>query len=384
MEMENKQDLICLDVLELILRKVSLKSRTRFKCVSKAWKSWITYLRQTSPPTATSGLVFASTKPLKNRPYQLTFLDVKDQCQSCSIHSCIKHDLPWLIDSCNGLLLLGAKDGCYLTYHVFSPTKEQRLQLPCAHVSLRAASASLAFDGMQPHFKVICQFWEEADIENGIIRYQIFWSKTWEWRECSARIPKSALLLSKNFNSEEWSCPSLYRKGQVYWIWSVYLLVFDEEKESFELMELPKMAVISIYCAKRLWESEGHLHYCDSNYAGFYIWDYIDNDVRDIDNKDCMSRWRLKHCIRLDELLSRNCQVFQIPNNMTFTVSPIIVKPCAFNEDLEILYFQLPGKIAAYSFETRKLVTVHSDSAIGRNITDNIYPFMLKAVDLNR
>ncbi|XVE56061.1 hypothetical protein DITRI_Ditri03aG0206600 [Diplodiscus trichospermus] len=385
--MENEQDLISMVALELILSRVPLKSRTRFKCVSKDWNSLISNLRYNSPPTTTSGLVFASLKPFRDGAlHHVTLLDVKDQCQSCSISTSITHNLPWLIDSCNGLLLFGAKDGTSLTYHVFSPLTKQWLQLPCAHDFLRPASASLAFDGMQPHFKVLCQFWEEADIKKGTIKYQIFPSKTWEWRECSARIPNSALLLSKNFNSNEWSCPSLYRKGHIYWIWSLLLLIFYEEKESFELMELPKiknMTEMSIHCAKRLWESEERLHYCDSTYVGFFIWDYA--DVRDNNSKDNTRMWRLKHCIRLEELVTRsNYEEFQIPKDMMFSISPFTVKPCAYNEDLEILYFQLPGCIAAYSFEMRKLVKVQSDSAIGRSIHDNVYPFTFKAVDLKK
>lgn len=382
--MENKQDSINRDVVCSILSKLPLKPRSRFKCVSKAWNSWITHLRRTSPLTTASGLVFSS----KNR---LTLLDVKDQCRSCSIHTSIAHDdfHNYLIDSCNGLLLFAAKanDGCNLTYNVFSPMNNQRLQLiPCTHLSTRHVSASLAFDMnlQQPHnFKVIFQFWDEADIKNGTIKYNIFRSKTGECRECSARIPKSSALFlnNKNFKSEEWTCPSLYNKGKVYWIWSSCLLVFDEEnkeEESFELMELPTvskvhMDVMSVYCSKRLWESEDRLRYCESTYAGFFIWDYIVDD---------MLRWRIKHWIRFDELVSKNCEVFdKVPR---FSLSTITVKPCAFNEDLEILYFQLDGKIAGYSFETKKLVKVHSDSAIGGNINDNIYPFVFRAVDLNR
>ncbi|XVF36095.1 hypothetical protein REPUB_Repub19eG0028900 [Reevesia pubescens] len=240
--------------------------------------------------------------------------------------------------------------------------KNQWLKLTCGHDFSRPASASLAFDGVQQNFKVICQFWEEADIKNGNITYQIFSSKTCECREYNARIHNSVLLLSKDFNCKEWFCPSLYRKGQVYWIWSLYLLVFDEEKESFELMELPKnkMPVMSMYCAKRLWEYEKRLHYCDSTYMGFYIWEYVHSFVPE--NYRLM--WLPKHRIQLDELVSRNFEVFQISKDMAFSISPFTVKPCAINEDLEILYFQLPGFIAAYSFETRKVVKVQSDDAI--------------------
>ncbi|OMO75111.1 hypothetical protein COLO4_26298 [Corchorus olitorius] len=263
--------------------------------------------------------------------------------------------------------------------------KNQWRKLPRGHDFLRLASASLAFDGLRPNFKVICNFWEEADTENGTITYQIFSSKNWEWRECRARIPKSGLLLSnQDFNMNEWSCPSLYRKGKVYWIWSIYLLVFDEVEESFKLMKLPKNKEpkMSVYCGKRLWEFEGLLHYCDSTEMGLYIWYYAENSVHNKKKNDCKLMWRPKHFVQFDALVTRIKEVLQIEEEDKFAISPYIVKPCALNEDLEILHLQLPGSIATYSFQTRKLVKVHSDSAIGNNINDNIYPFLFEAVDL--
>ncbi|KAK8705649.1 hypothetical protein V6N13_049246 [Hibiscus sabdariffa] len=365
------------DILELILSKVPLKPRTRFKCVSRDWNALITDLRRSHPPTTASGLVFSFKKPSRNPIYQLNLLQVvQDQSQSCFMQSSLTHDLPWLIDSCNGLLLFGAKDGVSLTYLVASPLRNQWLKLPPpGHGVSVQVSASLAFDGVRQHFKVICQFWEDADIKNGTLKYQIFSSQAWEWKEYNGRIPNSALWLSKDFNSEEWYCPSLYRKGQVYWIWSLYLLVFNEKKPSFELMELPKTKppLMSLYCGKRLWESEDHLHYCDSTYVGFYIWEQMEHN-----SNGCGSMWRLEHYIRVDELVSRN-----YPDDLVFLISPVTVKPCAFNEDLQVLYFQLPGTIVAYSFETTKSVKVQSDSAIGKSFHDNVFPFMFNDVDLH-
>ncbi|XP_039055711.1 putative F-box protein At1g47390 [Hibiscus syriacus] len=379
MEMENNQ-VSSQDILELILSKLPLKPRTRFKCVSRVWNALITDLRHIQPPTTASGLVFSFKKPSSINPiYQLNLLEVvQDQSLSCFVHTSLTHELPWLIDSCNGLLLFGTKKGISLTYLVSSPVRNQWLKLPPpGHGSSVPVSASLAFDGVRQHFDVICQFWEDADIKNGTLKYQIFSSQSWQWREYNGKIHNSALCLSKDFNREEWYCPSLYCKGRMYWIWSLCLLVFNENKLSFELMELPKtkLRLTSLYCGKRLWESEDHLHYCDSTYVGFYIWERIEIDNRN----DFGLKWRLKNYIRMDELVSRN----YYPDDVVFLISPVSVKPCAFNDDLQILYFQLPRIIAAYSFETRKAVKILSDDAIGQSSHDNVFPFLFNAVDLH-
>ncbi|XP_039053278.1 uncharacterized protein LOC120195274 [Hibiscus syriacus] len=147
--MENNQ-VSSQDILELILSKVPLKPRTRLKCVSRAWIDVITDLRHTHPPTTVSGLVFSFKKPSSSNPiYQLNLLEVvQDQSLSCFIHTSLTHDLPWLIDSCNGLLLFGTKDGISLTYLVSSPLSNQWLKLPPpGHGLSLPVSASLAFDG---------------------------------------------------------------------------------------------------------------------------------------------------------------------------------------------------------------------------------------------
>ncbi|KAI8004269.1 hypothetical protein LOK49_LG08G00459 [Camellia lanceoleosa] len=239
------------------------------------------------------------------------------------------------------------------------------------------ARESLAFNGLNSNsnsihnndqFKVICFFFKEVDAESGRINCETFSAQTWEWREHEAPLNNSNLLPEDGFRNCDCFGPSVYSKGRLYWTSNLCMLVYDDEREFFNLVRLPKSKsrrnsnyVLSL----RLWESEGLIHYCEHIEEGFRLWVYIDDGdgySYDHDFRD----WQAKRTIVLE----------RIGLGLTW--------PCTFNEELQELYMQVPpGTIVSYSFETGKLAEVW---CYGMPVKDYsmsyIYPFMFNSVNL--
>lgn len=87
-------------------------------------------------------------------------------------------------------------------------------------------------------------------------------------------------------------------------------------------------------------------HYVDE---GIYQWEYID------DEGDFDSEWRFKKLIVLDELKSQTNELVSWEKQIRIELSRTSrIRPCMFNEDLQVLYLVvLPGNIFSYSFETK-------------------------------
>ncbi|CAK9165566.1 unnamed protein product [Ilex paraguariensis] len=370
---------LCPDLIESIFSRINIKSITKLKIVSKTWCNVITDLRRSNPPTTTSGLVIF-LRQINNNPtlHESIFIKVQDQSQGqdCTLHASFKHSFSTLIDSCNGLLLYAGKNGHFWTYHVSSPVLDQHISLPPAHKTSRPACASLAFDGIhQDWFRVICFFWAEVDIMSGTMNCQIFSSQTWEWTEHQARILYSGLLLEDGFVHGQCFGSGVFSRGRLYWIWSLCLLVYDDKREFFKLIRLPKNKSTrtrsNVYLSQLLWESEGCIHLCDPVDEGFYIWAFNDDhDDFEHESMDYDLRWRFERVVMVVELKS----------GWSWTS----IRPCAFNEDLQVLYLELsPGTIVSYSFETKKIAQVWFYGEPGEDyFMSNIYPFLFKSVNL--
>ncbi|KAJ7957738.1 F-box protein [Quillaja saponaria] len=211
----NYFDYLSRELTEGIFCRLPLRGLIRLKSVSRSWLNLIDHLRLIGFVHTSSGLVVFL--PIETFAYpnlhQVTLLTVKDHGNECAPDSSlIIHNIPWLIDSCNGLLLFAGEDDSSMRYHICSPITKKWVSLPLAHDFSWTASASLAFDGsnLNPNrnFIVMCIFWEESCAcknETANIKYLIFSSKTWEWIEDG-----SSLMLDSKFNPNEWFRPCLY------------------------------------------------------------------------------------------------------------------------------------------------------------------------------
>ncbi|KAH7846669.1 hypothetical protein Vadar_016796 [Vaccinium darrowii] len=352
-------DELCPDLIDAVLRRVPLLPRTRLKPVSKAWCHHITTLRHTAPPTSSTGLVISYSE-FNDDPklHRSSLFRIQENSNSLSLACTPSHSYRWLVNSCNGLVLYAKTNETHnWVYCVSSPVLNQYRILPQRHKSEILARESLAFDGShRGNFKVVSFFFQDIDVSGGKIECQIFSSETGGWREIEAPLINSFLLLQNGFQVDDITGQSVYRKGKLYWVWSVCMLVFDEDEESFELVNLPKSAETGERKKKRmcfsytqLWESDGKINYCESTREGYRVWKYCDNDYDDDEN-----RWEAKRLIVLDKLKSREMEVVDLfGERMKVRVSEGMIWPCAFNEDFQLVYFQVgPRTIFSYSFET--------------------------------
>ncbi|KAI8002481.1 F-box protein [Camellia lanceoleosa] len=369
-------DDLCPELLESILCRLPLISRARSKCVSKTWYSLITSLRHSFPPSTSSGLVIFLTYNIKNEPNNLhrtLFFKNQDHSQAFTLQCSTKHNLPWLTDSCNGLLLYAKNDRNHnWSYYISSPVLDQFIALPQRHKPSILARESLAFNGLNSnskyHFKVICFFFNEVDADSGKINCQTFSAQTGEWREHEAPLNNSNLLLEDGFRRSDCFSPSVYSKGRLYWIWSLCMLVYDDKREFFKLVGLPKSKSrrnFNYVLSLQLWESEGRIHYCEPIEEGFRLWIYIDDGDENSYDYD-FKNWQAKTTIVLER------------NRLGLSW------PCAFNEELQELYMQVPpGTIFSYSFETRKLAKLCCYGKPGKDYSIGyIYPFMFNSANL--
>lgn len=313
------------ELIEEILRRVPIKCRTRLKSVSKKWRNFIGHLRLSSPLTTSSGLVIFLKGIHKNPIHHSTnFIQIRDHtlAQNATLHSSFLHNFPWLVDSCNGLLLYGTTDDNYFwTYHVSSPFLNHPIALPRAHRVSRSASASLIFDGSSyDQFRVICFFRDEVNFAAKTVKYMLFSSKNWEWREYEARILNLDLMQEDGFVPGHCFRPSVYCRRKLYWIWSFCLLIYDDEREFFKLIQLPAGKILknNVYLYQQLlWESEGRIHFCSPANEGFCIWAYVvDDDDENHDFVDFNLMWQFKRLVVLDELIPGKIDFFYAVNDM--------------------------------------------------------------------
>ncbi|CAN4122859.1 unnamed protein product [Withania somnifera] len=262
----------------------------------------------------------------------------KDTVKYCTLHASSTHKYPFLVDSCNGVLLYASHNNVFWTCSVSSPVLDQFISLPVSHNVTRPACSSLVFDD------------------------------SWSWRDTQIRILNSELLVLDGFVKEQCFSPSVCSAKKVYWIRSLCLLVYDTDAEFFTLFPLPKdhstKSRKGVY-SQLLWES-GVVHFCDPVNYGFFIWTSRENN------------FKLDHFVRLEYI---NNQYLRLKMGYS-------VRPCAFNKDLQLLYFHvLPHTIIAYSFETRELVQVwsyccHGDEEEKDCWIFKIHPFLFSSVDL--
>ncbi|KAK3022111.1 hypothetical protein RJ639_045955 [Escallonia herrerae] len=389
-------DLANLDpqVIEEIFSRVPLKSRARMKRVSSRWHRFLTRLRTTHAPTTSASLIAFL---MRHHGSETTLIKLQDQTlarawqnPNATLHQ--SHKFPYLVESCNGLLLYATSDQDSWTYHISTPPGENQctIPLPVAHKVSRQASVGISFDGCHlSRFKVICFFCDEVDFKAGTIKCQIFSSQTWHWRDKVAIIVNPNLLLEDGFIRGECYCPKVYFRKKLYLIWSFCLLVYDDEKEFFELIRLPKNKSRrdkrNSYMSQCIWESEERIQFCDPSYNGYDIWTFIDRG--DGDNNDDFA-WHFERCVTLKDLIYRRVDVFHSANvaeREKVGWARNSIRPIAFNEDLQVLYLHvLPRTIYSYSFETREVAKVWSIDEAGDDDIwmFHIYPFLLNSVNL--
>lgn len=400
---------LCEDLIASILCCISLKPRTKLKCVCKSWCSIITRLRQSNPPTTSSGFV-GTLHPalLGTETYQATLHTDQDQGKECileNVHA-VSYADPILLGSCKGLLLYATDasqpDGMVLG--VSNPILKQFITLPLLPYRLAKGfvCASIFFEGSIEHFRVMCNFWDKLNPTT--IKCCVFNPEIGEWGEHEARIVNPSVIPKQGLSMGVPYCHlsngKLYNR-KMWWV----MLVYNFERQVFKVVQLPNFTE---YQYLRMWESDGCLYYCQSTYDRMNIWTYVDDDDDD-ECTDVNLNWVLKKSIAREELYFPTSEDDEQDNDDDDDDveeeeeeeegsgneddddddddhdhdhedeeerggggeevggnddEPLqnrmrsIPFPLGFNDDLQILYTRLNEIICSYSFETRRSTEV--------------------------
>ncbi|RVW45070.1 hypothetical protein CK203_067456 [Vitis vinifera] len=279
--------------------------------------------------------------------------------------------------SCNGMLLFSynCSGDNLLSFHVFNISAHQYVSLPqLPYITPRIITHGLAFDGL--HYQVVLVFsspqGEEASTSSGsagghggggVIEMEIFSSETGKWRHHTTMIPLPPYL-------PKLSTPPLFSNGSIHWELGGYLLVYNIQSAHSELLQLPNHSQNwswrSMTFGQCLWESDGRVHYCYTDYQGIQTWvlmnrqdhDYYSNNY----NHDRQKfKWKLAHTVPHQILLSQNPDIFLRLGQTHHDFSewkPYYISPYASLEDSQIMYLRLPGIFAAYNLRTGTLKEV--------------------------
>lgn len=381
---------LCNDTVEYIFSLVPLKARAKMKVVSESWRRVISSVRQYHPPTTDSGLVLHLKRipnPSGDVSQESVFLKLHDfQSENpCTVQSSAVSNFHFLIDSRNGLALYGSvKDGVW-NYHVSSPILDQCIALPPANSVSRPCSVNLAFDPCRKHeFKVHCFFYGEINHGSNTTNSLIFSLESWEWKEKQGRVLNSELILETGFMPGKCFLPAVYSNGRFYLIWSLCLLIFDEDGELFTLFPLPRFRPRQNPCNELLYESDGKLRWCITVRNALMIWNFLGEERLDDPTKlDCKSLWINSKFVTIGDMISERMKETKV------SITWKSIRCCAFNEDLQVLYMHvLPNAIVGYSFETKKFLQVWSCrdltelTEVGDFYISGIRTFRFKPVNL--
>ncbi|WCJ40288.1 hypothetical protein M5689_021217 [Euphorbia peplus] len=144
-----------------------------------------------------------------------------------------------------------------------------------------------------------------------ILEMEIFSSETRMWRRYYSviHLPLELPIMSTN---------PLFWNGIIHWELGGHLLMYFMKHSKFMLIKLPNYSqdwsLESLTYGQCLWVSQGHLHYCYSDFRGIHIWILVKvhkhNFCSLYENQDFVNlRWELSRSIRHDTLMTLNPEI---------------------------------------------------------------------------
>ncbi|KAL5720927.1 hypothetical protein ACHQM5_013551 [Ranunculus cassubicifolius] len=336
------------DAIDEVITHIPIKQLMRMKSLSKRWNHIISSHRNTKSRTSKSTFLCQyHTQGIsdQNQVILLNTSEFEGEKLSKSILFSQDKNVNFA-GSRNGLIVYSQfVDPDKLIVHVCNSRSKEWCweRLPtlvhgCNRNHNLYFNIGIAYDGRDDNdysYKVVCY----SRFRGGKLEYDVYSSDERKWRHgergltefgipsnCGYYCPIDFVLVIES--------PQLYWKGMMLSILKDKMLAYHFETDAFMLLNLPKE---DVYCWDGfLFESEECLHYCYGYKDGFRVWKYgKDNLFEDQSNNE---DWKLKH--------TRSMEGF-----------PTMFQPCAFDDDLQILYIQLPTSIISYSLETRRFKT---------------------------
>lgn len=298
---------------------------------------------------------------------QYVFLDVNDQGCAAVVDpslSFFSRTSGHVCGSCNGLVLFSCfneNENNVVSYSVFNLVTKQLEAVPQPQIQSRSIRTGLAFDGQ--HYQVV-RIFSVSNLEGvdavinsgGLLEMEIFSSERGVWRHERPLIHLPPEL-------PKLSTTPLFSKGAIHWELGGHLLVYSMEHGDCKLIKLPNYVSIDQWSSRSLtfgqclWESDGRLHFCYSDFEGIHTWLLL----RDEEEKEYYSyyydcevhkfKWKLAHTVMHQTLASRNPSIFNTKWDPSF-ISPIAYID---NSESYMIYFRLPGLVVSYNLKTQTL-----------------------------
>ncbi|XP_056164802.1 uncharacterized protein LOC115681548 [Syzygium oleosum] len=332
---------------------------------------------------------------LQNGSAQFVLLNVYEGCYAgiSRYHSFHAETNAHICASCNGLILLTLSSANTFSYHIYDLFAKQCVSLPQPHITRQSISTGLAFNGQ--HYQVVRVFRVEAksvtadspsaSSEEDWLEMEVFSSETGMWNHyCPLiRLPPELPKLS--------TAP-LFANGAIHWEVGGYLLTCTLSQCNCKLTRLPNHSPNwtwhTMTFGQCLWESEGLVHYCYSNFEGIHTWALLEGQDRSnypsYSKCDIASfKWKLVHTVKHETLISCNPDVFRRIESLVHTVKhetlfscrpdvfteleqnrycfsllnwkPYSIYPCGYSSVLKVIYLRLPGVILSFDPSTRIL-----------------------------
>ncbi|KAF5182479.1 hypothetical protein FRX31_027930 [Thalictrum thalictroides] len=374
-------DELCEELVEEILSRVPLKPLTKMKCVSKDWCRLISQLTKSIPRLNPFGLIWFSEYSIcfnYNGVYgqhrsNLMLLNVQVQEGKLEYHESCSTLLDGNLDSLcysDGLLLCCESETRTFEPILYDLILKQLIHLPPVDEFLpedvEPIGMGLALDDKcltTRHFKLVCFYYSGClDFFDCVI----YSSETREWKKLRAPVSNYS---SINYNGETgmvFGYPSnielffqshcLYHEGLIYWTVHGYLVVYHPKDNFFEIHDLPMKKYWDM--DECLWMSNGCLHYSCIDWEFLSVWNCVkgveidsnDEYHQNENNRMNTGWWMLKHKVDIKTLKVPEYPEFLLGQPYDLRIH----KPCAFDEDFEILYFLIIdlGLVLSYSFET--------------------------------
>lgn len=286
-----------------------------------------------------------------NGSAEYVLLDVDDQQHGAVVNpslSFFSRTSAHVCASCNGWLLFSCPNETDISlthYSVFNLVTKQDFAPPPPQIHGPSIRTGLAVDGQ--HYQIVRIFGVNNN-RGSLLELEIYSSQKGVWR-----LERPLINLPPDL--PKLNTVPLFSNGAIHWELGGHLLVYCIRHGECKLIPLPnhvdldKWSPRCLTYGQCLWESEGRIHFCYSNFEGIHTWFLLkDLEVQDYCSYHYNLRWKHAHTILHQTLVEQISPRFW-HSGLSFA-SPVayVVNTCT-------MYLRLPGVVGSYNLRTQTL-----------------------------